>query len=266
MNRTVFMKNLSVLVVLLFTFIQSTVAQGNWGDKIAWSFKIEKIDEKTADLVATAKLKQGWHVFSVTHDPAKADFTGIPTAFMIPASPNYKLIGKLKDGATPKKHNDELGLSIYFEKIGVFKQRLEILTDKAFDLNFDYSFQICDEEGCIFPPDQPGTVKVAGFNPAASSAVVAPEVKDPEEGLGENITVDPKPGETVIEQKVDQPEEKEEKKKIDQGLIAIFFTGFLFGFVALLTPCVFPMIPMTVSYFTKTSKTALNFSDDRPGS
>lgn len=255
MNRTVFIKNLSVLVVLLFTFIQSTVAQGNWGDKIVWSFKIEKIDEKTADLVATAKLKQGWHVFSVAHDPAKADFTGIPTAFMIPASPNYKLIGKLKDGATPKKHNDELGLSIYFEKIGVFKQRLEILTDKAFDLNFDYSFQICDEEGCIFPPDQPATVKVAGFNPAASGAAVAPEVKDPEEGLGENIRVDPKPRETVIEQKVDQPEEKEEKKKIDQGLIAIFFTGFLFGFVALLTPCVFPMIPMTVSFFTKRSPT-----------
>lgn len=251
------MKNLSVLVVLLFTFIQSTVAQGNWGDKIAWSFKIEKIDEKTADLVATAKLKQGWHVFSVTHDPAKADFTGIPTAFMIPASPNYKLIGKLKDGATPKKHNDELGLSIYFEKIGVFKQRLEILTDKAFDLNFDYSFQICDEEGCIFPPDQPGTVKVAGFNPAASGTSVAPDANDPNDSNNGavNSTVDPKEGETVIEQKVDQPEEKEEKKKIDQGLIAIFFTGFLFGFVALLTPCVFPMIPMTVSFFTKRSPT-----------
>jgi thiol:disulfide interchange protein DsbD len=164
-------------------------------------------------------------------------------------------LGKLKDGATPKKHNDELGLSIYFEKIGVFKQRLEILTDKAFDLNFDYSFQICDEEGCIFPPDQPATVKVSGFNPALSSAVVAPVGKDPKEGAEENITVDPKPGETVIEQKVDQPEEKEKKKKIDQGLITIFFTGFLFGFVALLTPCVFPMIPMTVSFFTKRSPT-----------
>ena len=260
MNRTVFMKNLSVLVVLLFTFIQSTVAQGNWGDKIAWSFKIDKIDEKTADLVATAKLKQGWHVFSVTHDPAKADFTGIPTAFMIPASPNYKLIGKLKDGATPKKHTDELGLSIYFEKTGVFKQRLEILTDKAFDLNFDYSFQICDEEGCIFPPDQPGTVKVAGFNPATRVASVTPDANDPNDpndpnNGAVNSNVEPNEGESVIEQKVDQPEEKEEKKKIDQGLIAIFFTGFLFGFVALLTPCVFPMIPMTVSFFTKRSPT-----------
>jgi thiol:disulfide interchange protein len=256
MNRTVFMKNLSVLALLLFTFIQSTIAQGNWGDKIAWSFKIEKIDEKTADLVATAKLKQGWHVFSVTHDPAKADFTGIPTAFMIPASPNYKLIGKLKDGAIPKKHNDELGLSIYFEKIGVFKQRLEILTDKAFDLNFDYSFQICDEEGCIFPPDQPGTVKVAGFNPAASGASVAPDANDPNDpnNGAVNSTVDPKEGETVIEQKVDQPEEKEEKKKSkESNLWLIFFAGFGAGITALFTPCVFPMIPMTVTFFTKQS-------------
>jgi thiol:disulfide interchange protein len=199
-------------------------------------------------------------VFSVTHDPAKADFTGIPTAFMIPASPNYKLIGKLKDGATPKKHTDELGLSIYFEKTGVFKQRLEILTDKAFDLNFDYSFQICDEEGCIFPPDQPGTVKVAGFNPATRVASVTPDANDPNDpndpnNGAVNSNVEPNEGESVIEQKVDQPEEKEEKKKIDQGLIAIFFTGFLFGFVALLTPCVFPMIPMTVSFFTKRSPT-----------
>ncbi len=252
MNRTVFMRTLTFFTAILLFTLQSAFAQGNWQDKVTWTFKIEKINENTADLVATAKLKPGWHVFSVTHDPAKADFTGIPTTFMIPTSPNYKLVGKLKDGATPKKHNDELGLSIYFEKVGVFKQRLEILTDKAFDLTFDYSFQICDEEGCIFPPDQTATVKVSGFLPLVGSTNGESEIVDQKEVV-DNASVEPKEGETVIESKKEQPKEK--KKTIDQGLIMIFFTGFLFGFVALLTPCVFPMIPMTVSFFTKRSPT-----------
>ena len=252
MNRTVFMRTLTFFTAILVYTLQSAFAQGNWQDKVTWTFKIEKINENTADLVATAKLKPGWHVFSVIHDPEKADFTGIPTTFIFPTSPNYKLVGKLKDGANPKKHNDELGLSIYFEKVGVFKQRLEILTDKAFDLTFDYSFQICDEEGCIFPPDQTATVKVSGFLPLVGSTNGESEVVDQKEVV-DNASVEPKEGETVVEPKKEQPKEK--KKTIDQGLIMIFFTGFLFGFVALLTPCVFPMIPMTVSFFTKRSPT-----------
>jgi thiol:disulfide interchange protein len=251
----VFMKSIVVLGILFTVF--NSFGQGNWSDKISWSFKLEKIDDSKAWVIGSAALKEGWHVFSVNHDPNKADFTGIPTSFIFPKSSDYKLIGKLVDGIPAKSHEDELGVSIYFEKKAMFKQKIEVLTDKAFDLKFEYSFQICDENGCIFPPDQEAKVKVSGFKADAGSNALVPDGNlgnDTPEPIDTLASADE--NETIIEKKKeDSSSEKNEDKSADKGLISIFFTGFLFGFVALLTPCVFPMIPMTVSFFTKRSPT-----------
>jgi thiol:disulfide interchange protein len=249
---------LTKVTFLLLTVVFTSFSFGqNWQDKISWSFKLEKVDESHATIVATAKLINGWHVFSVNHDPSKADFTGVPTSFIFPKSTNYKLIGKLMDGAKATTHVDELGTSLYFEGKGVFKQKIEVLTDKAFDLNFEYSFQICDENGCIFPPDQEVKLKVAGYKPGAGAAVIT---TDNNTGNGT-----PEPASVDTVSKVDEGKEVIEEKKgvvhpekesiLNKSLLAIFFEGFLWGFVALLTPCVFPMIPMTVSFFTKRSGT-----------
>jgi thiol:disulfide interchange protein DsbD len=252
------MKILSLLTkvtfLLLTVIFTSFSFSQNWQDKITWSFKLEKVDDSHATIVATAKLINGWHVFSVNHDPSKADFTGVPTTFIFPKSSNYKLSGKLMDGAKATTHVDELGTSLYFEGKGVFKQKIEILTDKAFDLIFEYSFQICDENGCIFPPDQETKLKVAGYKPAAGAAVI-----DVDNNTG-NDTPEPASVDTVSKN-VDTPTEEVEevfpsdtnKSKPDINLWIIFFTGFAWGFAALFTPCVFPMIPMTVTFFTKQS-------------
>ncbi len=219
---------LTKVTFLLLTVVFTSFSFGqNWQDKISWSFKLEKVDDSHATIVATAKLINGWHVFSVNHDPSKADFTGVPTTFIFPKSTNYKLIGKLMDGTKATTHVDELGTSLYFEGKGVFKQKIEILTDKAFDLIFEYSFQICDENGCIFPPDQETKLKVAGFKPAAGAAVI-----DVENNTG-NDTPEPS-GVDTVSKNVDTPiEEVEEvfpsdtnKSKPDINLWIIFFTGF----------------------------------------
>ena len=243
---------LSTGLILLFVML-STSSFGQWADKISWTFKLEKIDDKSAFIVGSAQLKDGWHVFSVTHDPEKADFTGVPTTFIVPKSPNFKAVGPLKDGLTPKKHNDELGTSIYFEKKAVFKQKIEVLTDKPFDLVFEYSFQICDENGCIFPPDQEVKLKVSGYTPAEGAAAVVVDENtgnDTPEAVVEDSTqkveAATKPTEEIF------PDDKSKESK-DINLWIIFFTGFAWGFAALFTPCVFPMIPMTVTFFTKQS-------------
>lgn len=139
----------------------------SWTDKISWSFKVVKIDESHAEIVATAKLKEHWHVYSVNHDPAKAEFTGYPTSFKLSTSDKYRAIGKFKDGRAPKEHTDELGLSLFFEGAAVFKQKIEVLSDQPFDIKVDYDFQVCDENGCLFPPTQSATVKVKGFKPVS---------------------------------------------------------------------------------------------------
>ena len=251
------MQRVAVILILTLTFLGfgfKASSQPVWTDKITWSFKLEKIDESHAFVVATGKLIEGWHVFSVNHDPSKADLTGYPTKFVFPKSKEYKLIGALQDGAKAKKVVDDLGTSLYFEKAGVFKQKIEILTDKSFDINFDYSFQICDENGCIFPPDQSAKVKVSGFKPST-------EISTSADGNTGNDVLSPETdakdsSKAVQTEIIENPEIKQATKPVvkSKSLWLIFFEGFGWGFIALLTPCVFPMIPMTVSFFTKQSK------------
>ena len=251
------MQRVAAILILTLTFLGfgfKASSQPVWTDKITWSFKLEKIDESHAFVVATGKLIEGWHVFSVNHDPSKADLTGYPTKFIFPKSKDYKLIGALQDGAKAKKVVDDLGTSLYFEKAGVFKQKIEILTDKSFDINFDYSFQICDENGCIFPPDQSAKVKVSGFKPNT-------EISTSTEGNTGNDVLSPgtdaKDSSKAVQTEIaENPEIKQASKPVvkSKSLWLIFFEGFGWGFIALLTPCVFPMIPMTVSFFTKQSK------------
>jgi thiol:disulfide interchange protein DsbD len=251
------MQRVTAILILTLTFLGfgfKASSQPVWTDKITWSFKLEKIDESHAFVVATGKLIEGWHVFSVNHDPSKADLTGYPTKFVFPKSKEYKLIGALQDGAKAKKVVDDLGTSLYFEKAGIFKQKIEILTDKSFDINFDYSFQICDENGCIFPPDQSAKVKVSGFKPSTEISISA------DGNTGNDVLspqTDAKDSSKVAQTEItDNPEIKQATKPVvkSKSLWLIFFEGFGWGFIALLTPCVFPMIPMTVSFFTKQSK------------
>jgi thiol:disulfide interchange protein len=249
--KNIYLKIFTLLSVLLIA-TQTIFAQPDgWDKKINWSFKIQKIDDSHANIIASAKLISGWHVFSTNHDPNKADLTGYPTTFKFPKSPHYKLMGKLVDGAKATVHTDDLGTSLYFENSAVFKQKIEVLTDKPFDLVFDYSFQICDENGCLFPPDQIGKLKVEGYKPLINTAEKLEE-NDNNQGFKEDKKVIEKKEEKIkYGQTVMRPEPV--KVKESSSSWSIFFEGFGWGFIALLTPCVFPMIPMTVSFFTKSS-------------
>ncbi|MFZ9046843.1 MAG: protein-disulfide reductase DsbD family protein [Cyclobacteriaceae bacterium] len=252
-------KGFLLLAMMVMSVVSFAQPGGDWTEKISWSFKVEKIDESHAYVVGTAKLAEHWHVFSVDHDMAKADFTGMPTSFAFTENANYKLIGKLKDGKKPITHEDVLGTSLFFEGTGVFKQKIEVLTDKSFDIDFEYEFQICDEMGCLFPPAQEAKVKVSGFKPGGDDEW---ELETDPEEIAEVIdttstnTVEDTTAVVAETEGAGDPEKGSEKKeeKESTGLWGIFFLSFAGGFVALLTPCVFPMIPMTVTFFTKQSK------------
>ncbi len=243
------MKNLFAFLFIYCSVIVS-IAQPSWQDKVKWSFKIEKTDDAHANLVATAKLIPGWHIFSVNHDPEKADFTGIPTSFGFAKSKNYKLVGKLQDAKAPHVFKDDLGTQLYFEGTAVFKQGFEILTADKFKLNFVYSFQICDENGCVFPPEQEGSIDVSGFKPSeAATSTVDPKEDTTKKAATHVNTSKANPVEA-------KPIEKTPDTNKPKGSnLGIFIAGFIAGLFALLTPCMFPMIPMTVTFFTKQSKT-----------
>ena len=249
---------LNSLLIMCFTFIVSffgfSQPGGDWTDKLSWEFSLEKKDASHAYLVANAKIKKGWHIYSVNHDPDKADFTGFPTTFKFLPSKNYRTIGKLMDTKKALIHKDDLGVSLIFENAATFKQEIEFLSSAASDIKFGYTFQICDENGCIFPPEQEGSIKAVGYLPVANPTAVLPSV----DSVPLNSNVEE---ENVTDIKNDNHQKDRIKlnpikvnSSTKDSWWVIFLKGFGGGLIALLTPCVFPMIPMTVTFFTKRSK------------
>lgn len=237
-------KTLSFLIALVVIF--SSFSQG-MDDFIKWQLSFEKIDDSHANLVFTGKITEGYHIFSLKHDPEQAQGTGLVPQFVFKKSPNYKVVGKPFEMGKPIKHLDDLGTSFFFEKKAVFKQQIEVLTKDEFNVDFEINFfQLCNEDGCVGPFDYANKLKVKGFIPAENASATQEDTT-----AKAASTNKVSPNETVakpIETK------KTEKKEKDSNFV-IFIAGFLAGLVALLTPCMFPMIPMTVTFFTKQSKT-----------
>ena len=239
------MKSFFSIILILFSF--SFFSQGNWQDHIKWKFSVEKIDSSHAYLVGKATLFNHFHIFSVNHDPKKADFTGTPTTFEIKPNANFKLIGGLKDGSAPKKFVDDLGEQLFFEGTATFKQKIEVLSNNNFSVPILYSFQICDESGCIFPPAQEATLELKGYKSAIA-----------DNSLSQNEQIKQDSSSKTVDngrETIKPNEKKSNTKKQPSSLWWTFWAGFGGGLFALLTPCMFPMIPMTVTFFTKQSKT-----------
>ncbi len=227
-------------------FTMSYFSQG-MEDFIKWQLTVEKIDDAHANLVFTGKIVEGYHIFSLKHDPALADGTGLVPQFEFKKSANYKLVGKPFELGKPIKHVDDLGTSFFFEKKAVFKQQIEVLSNEEFNVDFGINFfQLCNADGCVGPFDYENKLKVKGFIPTGETSVTA------EDTSGTTVTnVNQNENQTVAKTLAPKKTHKKEK----ESNFVIFIAGFLAGLVALLTPCMFPMIPMTVTFFTKQSKT-----------
>lgn len=259
-----FQKVQTYLFLILSLFIFSSAFAQPWKNQLTLDHKLVKKGDNKATLVIKATLIPGFHIFSVDHDPLKADFTGQPSTIeLLEPTKNIKLIGKLKESRKPIVHNDEFGLSLYFEKTVEFTQEIEVLNDKPFNLKFVFAGQICDENGCVFVErDMPVSFKdykIAQTTPATTQPTLINEIP---ETLTESAIVDSTDAVTSDTSGVDKKEvlEKDNSKddaesEKDFSWLLIFITGFGGGLIALLTPCVFPMIPMTVTFFTKQSGT-----------
>ncbi len=241
------MKNLFFFFSFLFS-LSFVHGQGMMNDYIKWTYSVEKIDESHANIVFKGTIIDGFHIFSLKHNPADADGTGLVPEFNLKKSPKYKLVGKPFDLGKPIKHVDDLGTSYYFEKKATFKQQIEVLTKDEFALDFEINFfQLCNADGCVGPFDTEGKVKLSGFTPNENTTVTDADTSEVVATAGDTTSG------AKTQMEPSKPDNKKKKEK-DSNLV-IFIAGFLAGLVALITPCMFPMIPMTVTFFTKQSKT-----------
>ena len=229
---------------LLFILIAFLVFSNGFSqilDPVKWKFKTEKISKNEFNLILEGKIDAGWHLYS--------QFTPeggpIPLEIQYTESVgNYELVGKTKESKTKKEFNPVFEVDeIFFESKVLLTQKVKILNSKIRSIKVVIDYQTC-KEVCI--------------NQNKKFVFEIPKIIENEEVsvVKDAVLVDTNSSSksTSTEIKTQIPTPKEPKKEDEKGLFSIFLIAFLSGFAALLTPCVFPMIPMTVSFFTKQSK------------
>lgn len=219
-------------------------------DPTSWSVEVENLGNDTYELKTTAQLEERWHIYSQYIDSA----FNIPTQFRFYESQDkYELIGENQEIGTYKERVELQGGDVYqFKDFAIFKQKVKIL-----DPNLDYIFaeaifQACDDEKCLPPMPE---LLIFNIKPDAVvdnggiTAIIDDYYDNDIEPLIakapdlSNLKFKEKTSDDVLGEDIEEDN--------DNDLTTIFILCLLAGFGALLTPCVYPMIPMTVSFFTK---------------
>ncbi len=236
------MKKISLLLLILFS---SIVSFSQIYEPVKWSTSVDKISESEFELIATATIDQGWHLYS----QSIPEDGPIPTTFSFKdIDGKYKLVGKTKEDEGHEEFDKVFEMNIkYFEDKASFKQRILLLTNDKIDITETVEFMVCDDSNCLPPTEVELNFSVQGK--AATDTNISNDTIE----SSNKITID-KPKDEVEKNNSINKTTKKDKQK-NKGLLSIFLIAFFSGFAALLTPCVFPMIPMTVSFFTKQSKT-----------
>ncbi len=238
------MKKILSFFVLLFAF--SAVAQVI--QPVKWQTAVEDNGNETFTLVFTGKIDAGWHVYSQT----TPDGGPLPLLATYEAlGKGYDLIGKTTESKTKRAFNDVFGVDeVFFEGKVVLRQKISRKNPKVKSVVASLSYQVCEEK-CInedktftFSLPEP---KVATPITGESNTVAAGDTVSKAVDTAAVVT------NAKYSKKLEKSTEIKEEKADDKSIWSIFLLAFLGGIVATITPCVFPMIPMTVSFFLKQS-------------
>ncbi len=228
---------------------------------VTWSFDSKKLTETEAELILTAKINEGWHVYATDipeHGP-------IPTSFKFEPSDAYELSGKIISPKPIDKYDNAFEMDLrYFEGNVDFKQKIKIKSTSAFEVKGELEFMACDDKRCLPPEYVDYTFDINGTQ-QGSKTETTPQVKGvpkPADEQAEAILEQNKPQvviniDTTPLQKTDKEviqTEKSEEIEAGGSLWTFFFIALGVGFIGLLTPCVYPMIPMTISFFMNASQ------------
>ncbi|MEJ6675741.1 MAG: cytochrome c biogenesis protein CcdA [Polaribacter sp.] len=230
------MKQFLLLISLLYSLCTTAQTEDN---PIVWESSINQISETEYDVIFTAKLLQEWHLYSQENPEGASQ----PLEILIPEDRNgYKLVGKATESQTKKEYSEVWGKEeIFFADSAIITQRLVVIDKNTTAVTLEIYGQVC-KQACI-QIEESFSFSLNGKK--IKEAVVI--LNDKSKTLTEKLQLDLK-NTTLLETAT--------KTDAASGgsLFNIFLLGFVGGLLALLTPCVFPMIPLTVSFFTKQSQ------------
>ena len=246
------MKLLQKLFVLIFAFLSIGIS-AQVKDPVKFQLKINELKNNEYEAVLTADLEKNWHIYSkdIPED------SGIPTEMRV-SGKNIELIGKVTEvGKKEDEFSEAFGVRIvYYSNSVAFKQKFK-LKNPTLPSNViaEITYQTCDDRVCLAPNTLEFEQNIAGKNSESAEIPSQEAIKE------ESTAVSKSTNETKSIENSIKVESLDAKNPLtDCGFSAqeessddfwIFILGFIGGLLALLTPCVFPMIPLTVSFFTK---------------
>ena len=248
-----------ILTAIALTLLLSVTSFAQILQPVKWSFDSRRISAEEAELVFRADIDPGWHVYG-TDIP---DDGPIPTSFNFEPSSAYSLKGDVVTPEPIEKYDNAFEMMLrYFDGEAVFTQTVTLSTPDAVTITGELEFMACDDTRCL-PPEY------VGFAFTVPAAAGGQQVSRQETGQTE---AQPQQQEqtAIAIQEFDSPEEPADEEQAplempetasdraaDAGLWTFFFIALGVGFVGLLTPCVYPMIPMTVTFFMNASQNKL---------
>jgi len=235
-----------IAVAVALAFYNEARGQINFGSQsqieepITWKANVTKTDSLFT-LAFIAEMDSGWHLPSMRILPE--DVIGpISTEFTFQNQEHYQLIGETYEPAGIEGYDEvyETDLKYFEKKVGFTQNVLINNFDKPIEIDVLYS--VCDDEKCL--PPEVHTFRLQ-INPDGSFQSLDQnlEVKEEDINLTNSLKLDLKNTELIS------------STQEEQSFTMLFFLGFIGGLLALLTPCVFPMVPLTVSFFTKGART-----------
>jgi len=229
------------IVFLLITSVKLNFTFAQIYEPVQWETSVNYLANNEAELLFKANIEDKWHIFAQSSNPKAS----MPLNISFEKNKNYEIIGKLKEPKPIEEFDDVFQLTVsYFTKEVTFKQKIKILSPKPFIITGTIDYQSCIEGMCV-----PGT-----FN-------FQIKVKIPDKILVENIdtqsvdnafidTVKKISNDSLIHNYAASTLNSSNINNIKgMSLWKLFLFAFITGLAAILTPCVFPMIPMTVSFF-----------------
>ena len=266
-------KVLSFMLLLMIAW----AAEAQILTPVKWEIKLEDSDSSVKTLLFSAKLDNGWHLY----DMNLPEGGPISTSFNYETLKGAKTVGSpvpSKKATTVYDEQFEMNLSWYAHEVS-FTQKLEITNPKAFKVEGYVEFMACNDENCLPPDKESFSFNQSNINVEKTLQAMAKVEDIPAEELADTVSVVEEVSEDVSVAKPNKTADTvgtssslvhsdlwepviEELKAFgdttvtaaDTSWLFIFFAGFLGGLIALLTPCVWPMIPMTVSFFLKRTK------------
>lgn len=218
------------VLFFLLSLTRIATADAQVQEHAQWNFAVEKIANNKIQLILESKLDSGWHIYSSDMEDGGPQ----KTIVKIETGNSFRVTDNtIEDGNLTEKFDSSFNIVLrYYPQKAVFKKEIDVTNGTPFTIRGNVSYMLCTDEVCLPPTEKEFSINV----PSLAEVPVASPKKNFASISGINAS----------------------EKNMDlskHSYLYIFLMGFLGGLAALLTPCVFPMIPMTVSFFTKRSKT-----------